>query len=666
MTVEQYIETYTLHIDLENILRAVANDYVNRTGNILDITVALKTEAGSYGGNTTPITNDGKVIILIPDADHGGRAAITSINGLPTYLQYDEKVAQIHEIHHVILGMLGLDNLPDTELNIAVMAKAVSDAGSDLELFTRMMQGAAYGWSPAEKLAYANTGLYSFENIYNTRREDGRSFAEITGVSNLTDANRKGYGEIGTWIPGTGILENLRINGDIAYLGNQNANTIQVGKGNDYIDGGDGSDHLYGDGLDSYGEYEEDILNSSVGGKDTLIGGHGADILYGGGGNDTLWADKLYQHSDTSSDNLFGGYGNDTIYGSDGSNIIYGDNEDGSESSNVANFDELYGYGGSDVLIGGKGSDIIDGGSGDDFLFGATTNLTVDDNIQDYLLGGKDFDTYFAGNTDIIYDEDGIGVVKFEGTELTGGTLKAGTDNVYLGDGGEYTLNNEELTFTKNDHTVQILDYHKDRNDLGIKLDGGELKVTVYAPSVGEDIGRAPFAFVLTGGSIDKNVTIEFRTVDGTATSTGSNPGDIDFEAKTFTYDLSVNERYGTFDISILEDSFAEGEEGFSVEIVDIYETASPSNKIDFIQEVQTAIIYDTAQDDLKITVFAPTVKEEDGTAPFAIMLSRPVTEETVITLRSQDGTAIAGEDYTEYFQTLWTRMIQNSPLKTA
>lgn len=36
--------------------------------------------------------------------------------------------------------------------------------------------------------------------------------------------------------------------------------------------------------------------------------------------------------------------------------------------------------------------------------------------------GGQDFDTYIAGNTDIITDSDGKGRVYFEGKLLTGGS----------------------------------------------------------------------------------------------------------------------------------------------------------------------------------------------------------------------------------------------------
>ena len=50
--------------------------------------------------------------------------------------------------------------------------------------------------------------------------------------------------------------------------------------GNDYVDGGDGDDRIYGDG-------------GSASGDDLLIGGGGSDILIGDGGSDRLYATRL-------------------------------------------------------------------------------------------------------------------------------------------------------------------------------------------------------------------------------------------------------------------------------------------------------------------------------------------------------------------------------------
>lgn len=99
---------------------------------------------------------------------------------------------------------------------------------------------------------------------------------------------------------------------------------------------------------------------------------------------------------------------------------------------------ELYGNDGADVITGHGGFDFIVGGKGDDTLIG---DLRHDDPALadlpnadvDYLLGGEDFDTYYASAGDIIFDNslappaglgapDGEGQVFFDDLLLTGGT----------------------------------------------------------------------------------------------------------------------------------------------------------------------------------------------------------------------------------------------------
>lgn len=50
---------------------------------------------------------------------------------------------------------------------------------------------------------------------------------------------------------------------------------------------------------------------------------------------------------------------------------------------------------------------------------------------------------------------------------------------------------------------------------------------------------------------------------------------------------------------------------------------------------------------DLSLSIFAPVVKEADGTATGAITLSQAYTEDIIVTMYTQDDTATAGSDYT-------------------
>ena len=57
---------------------------------------------------------------------------------------------------------------------------------------------------------------------------------------------------------------------------------------------------------------------------DELLGHHGSDVLDGGGGSDILWGDyDPAGQSTTQHDVIYGGAGNDFIYGSHGHNTIY-------------------------------------------------------------------------------------------------------------------------------------------------------------------------------------------------------------------------------------------------------------------------------------------------------------------------------------------------------
>jgi len=101
-----------------------------------------------------------------------------------------------------------------------------------------------------------------------------------------------------------------------------------------------------------------------------------------------------------------------------GDNVIVGGDKNDTLVGNTG-ADTLNGNAGNDYLEGGTGSDKLYGGEGEDILIGGV-NPATDDNTQDTLEGGKDFDTYYTGNKDIITDSDDKGNVIFEGIDLTG------------------------------------------------------------------------------------------------------------------------------------------------------------------------------------------------------------------------------------------------------
>ncbi len=131
--------------------------------------------------------------------------------------------------------------------------------------------------------------------------------------------------------------------------------------------------------------YDSVIENATGGNKADVIigndvanrleGGAGNDVLRGGAGKDTY---VIGEGKDTIID-TDGMGGNDLLYGGDNNDVLYGDEADTPEEAigddyldGGAGDDYLDGGGGDDTLVGGTGLDIMDGGAGDDtYVFNA-------------------------------------------------------------------------------------------------------------------------------------------------------------------------------------------------------------------------------------------------------------------------------------------------------
>ncbi len=235
----------------------------------------------------------------------------------------------------------------------------------------------------------------------------------------------------------TAWVENLVYvgDGDFVGTGNELANKIWGGTGNDVLSGGGGNDSISGGGGNDtvYGGSGNDVLSTGAG-DDYINGGSGIDRMTGGAGNDTYVVDNTRDvvvevangGTDTVQTTLtsyrlgahlenltylgsasFTGTGNDldnVITGGSGANTLNG----------AGGNDTLYGNGGNDVLIGGTGNDDLYGGSGNDRLDGGAGN--------DWLYGGLGNDTLTggAGADMFVFDEIGSGnadrIIDFDGT----------------------------------------------------------------------------------------------------------------------------------------------------------------------------------------------------------------------------------------------------------
>ncbi|WP_168220254.1 Calx-beta domain-containing protein [Azospirillum thermophilum] len=206
--------------------------------------------------------------------------------------------------------------------------------------------------------------------------------------------------------------------GDNRLYGDDAAQRVGMGAGNDTVFGGGGLDMLDGgsgnDVIDG-GEGEDTLFGGS--GEDRLSGGAGADAVSGGTGNDLIALGGGNDLADGNEDNdvLFAEEGDDTVFGGAGDDILVlgsgndvadgglgADALDGGEGDDTlfggAGSDTVFGGSGSDLLVlgggndvadGGSGADALDGGEGDDTLFGGTGNDTIFGGAgADILVGG--------------------------------------------------------------------------------------------------------------------------------------------------------------------------------------------------------------------------------------------------------------------------------------
>lgn len=255
-------------------------------------------------------------------------------------------------------------------------------------------------------------------------------------------------------------LDNLTFTGTGAFIGegNELANTITGGAGNDRLDGAGGNDRLVGGaGDDTYvvDATGDTVVEGANGGTDlvlasaasftlannienlsyiggaafTGVGNNLANILTGGAGNDSL-------DGGVGNDTLRGGLGNDSYFvnangdiveeaAGAGVDTVFSTSNAYTLGANVENLTQtgaaatLTGNALSNILKGGVGTDTLRGGAGNDRLEGGAGNDVLQDNAGNdiFVFGtpgfGADvvigFDANPAGGQDLL-DISGLGV----------------------------------------------------------------------------------------------------------------------------------------------------------------------------------------------------------------------------------------------------------------
>ncbi|SFB15712.1 Ca2+-binding protein, RTX toxin-related [Rhizobium sp. NFR07] len=146
--------------------------------------------------------------------------------------------------------------------------------------------------------------------------------------------------------------------------GNNSANTLHGGAGNDVIDGGQGADTMYGyAGNDTYyvDSSKDKVVEAAGEGTDTVITTASFTL------EDTVFV-EIVQASGTSAVTLKGNASANTLIGNSAANTINGND-------------------GDDILDGGLGNDALTGGNGrDTFVFSTALGANNIDQIKDFKV----------------------------------------------------------------------------------------------------------------------------------------------------------------------------------------------------------------------------------------------------------------------------------------
>ena len=239
------------------------------------------------------------------------------------------------------------------------------------------------------------------------------------------------------------------------------------------------------------------------------------------------------------------------------------------------------------------------------------------------------------------------------------GTALAGTD---------YTMTSGTLTFDA-ETTVKTVEVRTTEDELDeldevftVELSGpsgavlgdgtgvGTIGDDEAAPeaSIGDarvdEGGTAEFEVTLSGAS-DRAVTVEYRTVAGTALA------GTDYTAATGTLTFLAGSRREVIAVATIEDELAESDEGFTVEL------RAPSGAT-LRGDTGTGTIVDDDTDTgtgdaLPELSIADATAEEGETVELSVTLSKASADVVTVEYRTVAGTALAGTDYTAAAGTL-------------
>ncbi len=175
-------------------------------------------------------------------------------------------------------------------------------------------------------------------------------------------------------------------------------------------------------------------------------------------------------------------------------------------------------------------------------------------------------------------------------------------------------------------------------NDTGT----GALPVLSIEPGEITEYGDVRYKVTLSSSSVDE-VTVEYKTVPGTANATGA-----DYYARSGTLTIAAGETVGYIEIQTYHDTADEVDESIWLDLF------NPANAVlaggePSLRALGTVLDDDGSGSNLALFVSSPTLVEGNSgqkTAVFEVHLTRPHSANMTLAYRTVDGSAQAGSDY--------------------
>ncbi|MBE9030746.1 DUF4347 domain-containing protein [filamentous cyanobacterium LEGE 11480] len=377
----------------------ILGDHGKITRNSSDVIERIATQFETNGGNDTITGNEDADTIMGGsgnDTIDGGAAAdiILGDNGISVRA---DGSAQANDIISTETQVGGQDNITAGDGDDIVLGGGDNDtitgnAGQDI-LFGDHATITRNAVDAVEQVESTFNAIGGDDNI--TGNEDADWI--VGGAANDTLAGNAGadriLGDNGRITITNGAVDTITtttptVGGQDRITGDAGDDAILGGTDNDNIIAGQGNDVVLGDNGELRYLVDADATTLDIavttdfttGGDDTIQGNDGKDIILGGAAND----------------NILGGANNDTIAGDNGQVSLTNNQARLLESlaPGEGGTDTIAGGDGNDAILGGFGGDVLSGNSGDDAILG-------DNGRFDYAFDGNDGENLVAADSDL-------------------------------------------------------------------------------------------------------------------------------------------------------------------------------------------------------------------------------------------------------------------------